>query len=144
MRDVRAEVGEHVAWVLEAARSADAWAALVEHHGLRGVNVGPEGARTVLRTICAWYLPSAPDDETRAWLANVPDAVAAQVRPPSAVSSIFANARRTAHQAPWAGLTFDRRVNVTCRSCGAAQDRAREFVCRYCGSDLFPQRPEGS
>lgn len=143
MVDVRREVGEHVAWVLEASRSADAWAALVEHHGLRGVNVGPEGAKVVLRAVCGWYVPHAPDDETRAWLGNVPEAVAAQIKPPSAVSSIFANARRTALQTPWAGMTFDRRVNVACPSCGAAQERAREFACRYCGSDLFPKRPEG-
>lgn len=139
--DVRAAVGEHVAWVLHASQDADTWAALAERYGQRGVGVGPEGARAVAAVFCAWYLPQA-DEPTRAWLAAVPDAVAAQVKPPSAMKSIFANARRTAQQVPWAGMTFDRRVSVSCPSCGAAQERARVFRCRYCSQDLFPKPPE--
>lgn len=140
---VRAAVQEHAAWVLATAGSPDAWAALVEHYGLRGVGPGPEGARAVAKVFCGWYAPHA-DAETAAWLATVPDALAAQVQPPKAVSTIFANARRTAATVPWAGLKFDSRVNVACPNCGAAQERARVFVCRFCGQELFPKRPEGS
>ncbi len=137
---IRAAVEEHVAWVLSAAQHADTWAALVDHYGQRGVGVGPEGARVVAAVFCGWYAPLA-DEPTRAWLSSVPAAVAAQVKPPSAMKSIFANARRTAAQVPWAGTTFERRVSVSCPSCGAAQERAREFRCRYCSSDLFPGKP---
>jgi hypothetical protein len=139
--DARAAVQEHAAWVLSAAGSPDAWAALVEHYGLRGVGPGPDGARAVANVFCSWYAPAA-DAETRAWLATVPDALAAQVKPVSAVSSIFANARRTAALVPWAGMKFDTRVSVACPGCGAAQERARTFTCRFCGGDLFPRRPD--
>lgn len=132
--DARAAVAEHVAWVLEAVRAPEAWAALAAHHGLPHAPAGPDGARAVLHRVCEALAPHA-DAETRAWLATVPDAVAAQLAPPSPVASIFANARRTARR--WD--TWERRVNVACPSCGAAQERAREFTCRYCGSTLFPE-----
>lgn len=139
--DIRAAVEEHVAWVLYAAGDADTWAAVADHYGHRGVGVGPVGARVVAQTFCSWYAPHA-DEETRTWLQSVPEAVAAQVKPPSAMKSIFANARRTAKEVPWANITFERRVTVSCPTCGAAQDRARVFTCRYCDGDLFPRRPE--
>lgn len=142
--DVRAAVEEHVAWVLHAATDADTWAVVAEHYGHRGIGVGPAGAKLVTETICGWYAPHAPDQATRDWLAGVPEAVAAEVKPPSAMKSIFANARRTAKQSPWAHLVYERRVSVTCPTCGAAQERARTFTCRYCDGDLFPRRPEES
>lgn len=139
--DARAAVAEHAAWVLACATDHGAWAALVEHYGLRGVGLGPDGARAVARVFCGWYAPHA-DAETRAWLQTVPDALAAQVQPPKAVSTIFANARRTAGTIPGWNAKFDHRMNVACPSCGAAQERARVFSCRFCGGDLFPRRPE--
>lgn len=140
--DVRAAVEEHARWIVESARHPDSWAATASRYGLHGVGAGPGGARSAMEVVCGWYLPHAPDDATREWLAGAPAAVAAAVEPPRAVSSIFANARRTARQTPWAGVDFDLRVSVGCPGCGAAQERPRDFRCRYCGGDLFPARPE--
>jgi hypothetical protein len=137
---IRAAVGEHAAWVLAAAAHPDSWAALVERHGLRGVGPGPEGAQAVAAAFCGWYLPHA-DPETAAWLRGVPAALAAQVEPPAAVRTIFANARRTARAGGGAGAAFDVRLSVGCPGCGAAQERARVFTCGSCGGDLFPARP---
>ncbi len=141
--DVRAAVAEHAAWVLGAAAHPDLWAGLVEHYGLRGVGPGPEGARAVAAVFCGWYLPYA-DPETAAWLRGVPDALAAQVKPPPAVKSIFANARRAAAAGVGSGSGggFETRLTVACPGCGAAQERAREFTCRFCGGDLFPAKPD--
>ncbi len=48
------------------------------------------------------------------------------------VGSIFANASSTAKDAPWANASVQRVIAFACRNCGAPQERAMDFKCRYC------------
>jgi hypothetical protein len=77
----------------------------------------------------------------RGWLSRVADEetnrFAAAVCPPRAVvaasvGGIFANVQATAKQTPWANLKFDPANVLECPACGAPQERALDFACRYC------------
>jgi hypothetical protein len=84
----------------------------------------------------------------RGWLSRIPDeetnAFAAIVCPPKAVvaasvGGIFANAQATAKKVPWANLKFDPANVLSCPTCGAPQERALDFTCRYCRSPMAPR-----
>lgn len=81
----------------------------------------------------------------RAKLASLTDEVLARytadVCPPRAavaasVNSVFANAQATAKLAPWANYEIDATKVLECHACGAPQEVALDFVCRYCKSPM--------
>ena len=55
------------------------------------------------------------------------------------VGSIFANVKASKQINPWADLKYDRQFTLSCPGCGAPQQVALEFVCRFCGCNLFGQ-----
>ena len=48
------------------------------------------------------------------------------------VSSLFKNARETAEKAPWANVKVETSITLNCPACGAPQEVASDFLCRYC------------
>jgi hypothetical protein len=82
----------------------------------------------------------------RARLTSIPDEAGARyaqtVCPPKAavaasVNSVFANAQATAKLTPWANYKLDPAKVLSCHSCGAPQEVALDFVCRYCKSPMI-------
>lgn len=66
-----------------------------------------------------------------------PDPFAATPPAPAvAVSSIFANASATAGLTPWANSQGTSVNSLMCPSCGASQEVALHFTCRYCRAPL--------
>ncbi len=58
-------------------------------------------------------------------------------KPPGAgVSSLFANAKETAAKAPWANADNKSSVTLRCPACGAPQEIALDFKCRYCHAPM--------
>lgn len=81
----------------------------------------------------------------RAKLTRIPDEALARytadVCPPKAavaasVNSVFANAQATAKLTPWANVKIDATKVFECHACGAPQEVALDFVCRYCKSPM--------
>lgn len=56
--------------------------------------------------------------------------------PGSGVASLFANAKETAKKAPWANADFKSSVTLACPACGAPQEVALDFKCRYCHAPM--------
>lgn len=56
--------------------------------------------------------------------------------PGSGVSSLFANAKETAAKAPWASADNKATVTLGCPACGAPQEVALDFKCRYCHAPM--------
>lgn len=56
------------------------------------------------------------------------------------VSSLFKNARETAAKAPWADAKIETSVTLSCPACGAPQEVAADFLCRYCRAPMGKQR----
>ncbi|MEZ4300048.1 MAG: hypothetical protein R3B70_34185 [Polyangiaceae bacterium] len=54
----------------------------------------------------------------------------------SAVSSLFSNAKSTAEKAPWANVKVETSVTLNCPACGAPQEVAADFLCRYCHAPM--------
>lgn len=57
-----------------------------------------------------------------------------------ALGSIFANAERTAKAVPWARQKHPESVVVHCPHCGAPQEGALDFTCRYCKKSMGARR----
>lgn len=58
------------------------------------------------------------------------------------VGSIFANASSTAAETPWANVRVEPANVLVCWSCGAPQEKAMNFTCRYCSQPLGgPSQP---
>jgi len=81
----------------------------------------------------------------RAKLTSLPDDAmaryASEVCPPRAavaasVNSVFANVQATAKLAPWANVKIDATKVLECHACGAPQEIALDFQCRYCKSRM--------
>jgi hypothetical protein len=81
----------------------------------------------------------------RAKLTSLSDEVVArytsEVCPPKAavaasVNSVFANAQATAKLTPWANVKIDATKVLECHACGAPQEIALDFHCRYCKSRM--------
>ncbi len=58
----------------------------------------------------------------------------------ASVSSVFANAQSTAKMTPWANVKFDASSVMTCRTCGAPQEKPLDFKCRYCRNNMYEKR----
>lgn len=54
----------------------------------------------------------------------------------ASVNSVFANAQATAKLTPWANVKIDAAKVFECHACGAPQEVALDFVCRYCKSPM--------
>jgi hypothetical protein len=52
------------------------------------------------------------------------------------VASVFANAATTSKQTPWANRGVDAPLVLSCPACGAPQERALDFQCRYCHAPM--------
>lgn len=85
----------------------------------------------------------------RAKLTSIPDEALARytsdVCPPKAavaasVNSVFANVQATAKLTPWANVKIDPAKVLECHACGAPQEVALDFVCRYCKSPMARQK----
>ena len=81
----------------------------------------------------------------RAKLTSAPDEALArytrEVCPPkqavaASVNSVFANAQATAKLTPWANVKIDAAKVLECGPCGAPQEVALDFVCRYCKAPM--------
>jgi len=81
----------------------------------------------------------------RAKLTSIPDEALArytsEVCPPkqavaASVNSVFANVQATAKLTPWANVKIDAAKVFECHACGAPQEVALDFVCRYCKSPM--------
>src|SRR5262245_24761010 len=55
---------------------------------------------------------------------------------PKGVSSLFANAKETAAKSPWANVEVKSSVTLNCPACGAPQEIALDFLCRYCKAPM--------
>jgi hypothetical protein len=64
--------------------------------------------------------------------------------PGTGVSSLFANAKATAEKSPWANADLKSSVTLGCPACGAPQEVALDFLCRYCKAPMgtAPKAPE--
>jgi hypothetical protein len=62
--------------------------------------------------------------------------VSSQAQGASGVSSLFANAKATAEKTPWAGAKIETSVTLHCPACGAPQEVAADFLCRYCRAPM--------
>jgi hypothetical protein len=51
-------------------------------------------------------------------------------------AAVFANAAATSQQAPWANEARDVAVVLSCPVCGARQEKALDFRCRYCHAPM--------
>ncbi|MBI5536612.1 MAG: hypothetical protein HY898_28080 [Deltaproteobacteria bacterium] len=52
------------------------------------------------------------------------------------VGSIFANASSTAGQAPWKNIKVEPTSVLVCVHCGAPQQAALNFICKYCNKPM--------
>jgi hypothetical protein len=60
---------------------------------------------------------------------------------PVGVSSLFANAKATAAKVPWANQKVESAITLACPACGAPQEMAQDFLCRYCHAPMGKLRP---
>ena len=55
---------------------------------------------------------------------------------PRQTASVFANALHSSKQVPWAKPAPESTLVLSCRACGAPQERALDFKCRYCHAEM--------
>lgn len=53
------------------------------------------------------------------------------------LAGIFANASATASLTPWAHVTYDTQLTLSCPGCGSPQCTRLAFDCEFCGASLF-------
>jgi len=90
-----------------------------------------------------WHrLTRVVDEEQRAHAAFLPPE-----KPKSKLlGNLFANATASVNEEFWTAFKWSDRFVAICKSCGAPQEKARDFKCRYCRGDLFrgPDQDEGA
>jgi hypothetical protein len=74
-------------------------------------------------------------------LGVVPPAAPAAPAGPS-LASIFANARQTSKEVPWAGQTYKSVMSLNCVHCGGPQEQPQDFMCKYCRRPIAGNRKE--
>jgi hypothetical protein len=86
------------------------------------------------RATALWHrLTRVVDDEQRAHAAFLPPE-----KPKSKLlGNLFANATASVNEEFWTAFKWSDRFVAICKSCGAPQEKARDFKCRYCRGDLF-------
>lgn len=55
---------------------------------------------------------------------------------PRQTASVFANALHSSKQVPWAKAAPEPTLVLSCRACGAPQESALDFKCRYCHAEM--------
>ncbi len=153
---LEAHLDAHVSYVRGAAKNPGSWPDVQRHYGLP-VEPAPFGAVSaaqvhavmqaiVLGAARQLETTSAPPTELeRLWqrlgrlAADEANAQAATVAPKSnlGLGGIFANATAHVGKEWWAGMKYDHVLMAICRTCGAAQEKPRDFKCSYCGGALF-------
>lgn len=53
------------------------------------------------------------------------------------LGAIFENAQASVGKHWWSEMKFEARITLICKTCGAPQQKSRDFTCAYCGGDLF-------
>jgi len=158
MSDPLAQIEEtleqHLAWVRDRARDKAAWPAVQQHYGLPPTpiafgGVTPDHVRAVVQQLvrlAATQLDAlgttvAPARIEALWnrLAELADTEAKQQasRASGSLGHIFQNA--TANVDFWQQKHegWSLQLTLICKSCGAAQQKTRDFKCSYCSGDLF-------
>ncbi len=137
------------ATLLEVRRAVEAMLGQARSELDKVVPPVPIGAGGIVSAVGAGTADPALESRIatlRAKLTRIPDEVghqyASSVCPPKAavaasVNSVFANAQSTAKLTPWANYKIDPAKVLSCHSCGAPQEVALDFVCRYCKSPML-------
>ena len=151
------QLDAHRRHVLDAAagKEADAWSAVAAAYGVAcGPTATPDALRAVGEAIaggCGAALEAVAKEAAptrvaflRGRLERFADELALAHQQSSGsklgLGGIFANA--TAH-AGWTGGHGKVKRVIRCRTCGAAQEEARVFVCGYCRGPVFPTDETG-
>jgi hypothetical protein len=160
LQQFEATLEQHVRFVREGARTPEAWKAVAAFYGLpppasaSGPVSVPEMVAALLALVlqAARHLETIPvdeDDQERVealWnrLVGLVDdegqAYEASLAPRAAklgLASIFENATASVGKHAWSNWKMDRRLVLLCKTCGAAQEKTRDFRCSYCRGDLF-------
>lgn len=152
----------HVRYVHESALVPSAWVEACRFYGIRiqGRSAGPatvEEVADALKVIIVRaaaelervqeMLEDAEDERVeRLWdrlaglIPKEAEVYKARIAPKSSglgLGSIFENAQASVGKHWWSDMKFDLRVTLICRTCGAPQQKTRNFECVYCGGDLF-------
>jgi hypothetical protein len=53
------------------------------------------------------------------------------------LGNLFVHATASVNEEFWKAFNWSDRYVAICKSCGAPQEKARDFKCRYCRGDLF-------
>jgi DNA-directed RNA polymerase subunit RPC12/RpoP len=137
--ELEKKLESEVAEVLAAARAAGAPAAEVR----RVLDAITGRAAATLQSLAAQAGPSdgrvAQLRERFAALGATREReYAASLASRAGVSSVFANAKATAAQQPWKRVQYQYKnaFTYTCVHCGAPQEAALDFKCRYCGKPM--------
>jgi ribosomal protein L37E len=153
----------HLAFVRDAARTPVRWPDVQRHYGLH-VEAAPFGAvsatqvHAVVQAIVLGVarevekLGASDADCSVMWTRlgrlaiDEASAHADSIKPKTnnlGLGNIFANATAQVGKEWWAGMKYDEKIVALCRSCGAAQERTRDFKCAYCGGAMFGAPREG-
>jgi hypothetical protein len=154
--ELEATLERELSLVRAAARRPDGWRDVLERYRIAAAP--PPGPPTVaqLRLVvnalvlqCAAALEQAPDGKSALalWqrLTRVVDeegrAHAEWLGPPwppsQLLGNILRNATASVHDELWARFQWSERLVALCKTCGAPQQKARDYRCRYCGGDMF-------
>jgi|GEM_PF-4649496 len=165
--DLVATLDREVAFVNEHARLPGGWGAVLDRFKLPAPEVAATGlasaqqVRLVLtaltiqagqaleaagqgepqsRVLDVWdRLTKLVDEEGRAHAAYLDEHAPAKPRS-KLLGNLLKNAVASVDDPFWTAFQWQRRLMVMCRSCGAPQERARDFKCAYCRGDVF-RRP---
>lgn len=154
---IEATLEQHLAWVRDRARDKASWPAVQQHYGLPPTpiafgGVTPKHVQDVVQQIVrlaatqldALGTQADPARVEALWnrLAQVTEheAKAHQARAAGNLGQIFQNA--TANVDFWQQKQegWSLQLTLICKSCGAAQQKTRDFKCSYCSGDLFRRR----
>lgn len=152
----------HVRYVHESALVPGTWVTACQYYGLviRGRSAGAATVDEVADALRIVALRAAteleriqnedPDVDSdrieRLWdrvaclvpkEAEVYEARITPKKPGLGLNAIFENAQASVGKHWWSDMKFDARITLICKSCGAPQQKTRDFICAYCGGDLF-------
>ncbi len=165
--DLLTTLDREVIFVRQQARLAGGWPAVLEHFKLPIPSPAPTGlataqqVRLVLTGLCihagqaletaqvgaaasevldVWdRLTKLVDEEGRTHQAYLDEHAPAKPKS-KLLGNLMKNAVASVDDPFWTAFKWQSRILVMCRSCGAPQERARDFKCAYCRGDVF-RRP---
>lgn len=151
----------HVRYVHESALVPSAWVEACRYYGLviQGRSAGPATVDEVANALRVVMVRAAAelervqaafdeDDDRvqRLWdrlaglIPKEAEVYKARITPKAGglgLAGIFENAQASVGKHWWSDMKFDLRITLICKTCGAPQQKTRDFVCAYCGGDLF-------